>query len=159
MPRPKKRRTVQHPPLFQSIKPRGIPVCGLPRIELTLDEYEAIRLADYEKREHLEASEMMNISRSTFTRLIETARHKVARMMIDGGELIIEGGEIDLAHNLLYCRKCGEKIIVKWDNNISECPECNSDDLYDCFGKPHRLNRAGHHTAGKQRRRHRGGRS
>jgi len=45
---------------------------------LTIDEYEAIRLADYFGNEHLEAAKKMEISRSTFTRLIKNAHKKIA---------------------------------------------------------------------------------
>ena len=93
---PYRKRFVQRPPFFQNFKPSGIPRKMLKKVELTLDEYEAIRLADYLQIEHLEASEKMKISRPTFTRLIEKARQKIATVIIDGNELVIGGGNVNL---------------------------------------------------------------
>jgi len=55
-----------------------------------LDEFEAIRLADYEGLYHEKAAEQMNISRSTFGRIIDNARSKVADTIINGKALQIE---------------------------------------------------------------------
>jgi len=49
----------------------------LDQVVLSLDEYEALRLAYYMNLEHLQASKEMGISRPTFTRLIEKARQKM----------------------------------------------------------------------------------
>ena len=76
--RPKKERIVKHPPIHTVFKPMGRRKNEIEEIQLTLDEYEAIRLADLQGNEHSEASVKMNISRSTFTRLIEKARAKLA---------------------------------------------------------------------------------
>ena len=76
MPRPKKERKVHKPPIYSRFKPSGIPAKGLKEIILTLDEYEAIRLADFMGMLQEEAAAEMEISRPTFTRLIENARKK-----------------------------------------------------------------------------------
>lgn len=74
MPRPISNRIVHEPPLFTEFKPIGIPVRSLEQVKLSLDEYEAIRLADRIGLSHEEAAEEMGISRSTFSRLIEKSR-------------------------------------------------------------------------------------
>ena len=74
MSRPKKARLVEAPPLYTSFKPTGRPRKSLQRIELALDQFEAIRLADYEGLGHEEAAAQMAISRPTFTRPLEGAR-------------------------------------------------------------------------------------
>lgn len=56
MGRPKKERIVERPPLYTSFKPTGRPRKSLQRVELALDQYEAIRLADYEGLGHKEAA-------------------------------------------------------------------------------------------------------
>jgi predicted DNA-binding protein (UPF0251 family) len=103
----------------------------LQRTELTLDEYEAIRLADHEGLEHLAASEQMKISRPTFTRLIEKARHKVAEALIEGRELVFEGGNVDLVHTLLRCTDCGEVERKPVDEPLESCPDCGSENVED----------------------------
>jgi len=56
---------------------------------LSLDEFEAIRLADYEGLYHEEAAGRMNISRATFGRILDGARSKVADVIINGKALKI----------------------------------------------------------------------
>jgi len=57
---------------------------------LNLDEFEAIRLADFEGLYHEEAAQLMNISRATFGRIIDNARSKIADFIINGKALQIE---------------------------------------------------------------------
>ena len=84
MPRPQKSRLVRRPPRFTRFKPAGIPIRKIDEIFITLDECEAIRFADYLGFDHTTAAEEMEISRSTFSRLIENARKKVSQMLIEG---------------------------------------------------------------------------
>ena len=63
MSRPKKNRSVLKPPMFSEFKPVGVPSRVLVQTYLTLDEYEAFRLADHLGFGHEEASTEMNISR------------------------------------------------------------------------------------------------
>ena len=126
-----RKRRVNLPPKFHNFKPSGIPRNMLETILLTYDEYEAVRLADYLGKEHLEASKMMNISRPTFTRLIDRARKKIAQAIINGMELTIEGGNVDFANALYRCRACGEEEILPIDAEVEKCNECGSDDIED----------------------------
>ncbi len=126
MRQPYRKRRIDRPPEFVNFKPSGVPRNFLESVALTLDEFEALRLADYLGLEHLEASERMNISRPTFTRLIEKARTKLARVIVEGKELIIEGGNIDFAYTLQHCRDCGETIEEPFHEEVSDCPECGS---------------------------------
>ena len=77
------------------------------QILLTLDEFEAFRLADLIGLSHAEAADEMEISRSTFTRLIEKARKKIADFIIQGKLLTIEGGSIHFRNNIIHCQNCG----------------------------------------------------
>lgn len=90
MSRPKKDRCVRCQPNALYFKPRGIPLIDLEEVDLSLDELEAIRLADYEGLYHEQAAERMNISRSTFGRILGEARRKVAEAVVDGKALKIE---------------------------------------------------------------------
>lgn len=77
MPRPSNNRLVYEPPLFTEFKPVGVAVKSLRRNSLTLDEYEAVRLADQLGLSHEEAADEIQISRSTFSRLVAVARAKI----------------------------------------------------------------------------------
>ena len=94
MPRPKCCRHVCGVPDKNYFKPRGIPASDLEEVVLSLDEYEAIRLADYEQLYQEEAAARMNISRQTFGRIIEAAHKKIADVLMNGKALKIEGGEV-----------------------------------------------------------------
>ncbi len=106
----------------------GIPARLLERVDLSVDEYEALRLADYEGFEHKEAAEKMGISRPTFTRLIDQARKKIASGIIEGKEISIEGGDFQFIQHIVRCRSCGS--LSSYSQRAPEkCPECNEEDL------------------------------
>jgi predicted DNA-binding protein (UPF0251 family) len=98
-------------------------------VELTVDGFEAIRLADYLQMEHQQAADQMNISRPTFTRLIEKARQKLAQVIVEGKELVILGGNIDFVHTLRHCRACGEIIEQPFTERQEDCPDCGSSNV------------------------------
>ena len=129
MPRPRKDRIVHTPPLFKEFKPIGVNRNKLQTINLTLDEYEAIRLADNLSLSHLEASKIMNISRSTFSRLIDDARKKMSIFLLKGMTLEIDGGNIHFDNNIIKCQDCNYIFKTSIDEDIIECPECNSKQL------------------------------
>ena len=60
----------------RSFKPAGIPISQLKTIHMNLDEFEALRLVDYEGLSQIEASEEMHVSRATIQRLLNKARKK-----------------------------------------------------------------------------------
>jgi uncharacterized protein len=134
MPRPQYKRIVHEPPLFSEFKPLGIKGQDLEQILLTLDEYEALRLADYAGLSHAEAAEEMEISRSTFTRLIEKARKKIAEFIIQGKLLTIEGGSIHFRNNIIRCQNCGHMFKINIMTAVSECPACHSKSLINLAG-------------------------
>ncbi len=90
MARPKKCRCVNARPHTMYFKPRGIPLTDLHEVSIDLDEFEAIRLADYEGLYHEDAAGKMKISRPTFGRILSAARRKVAEGLIKGKALKIE---------------------------------------------------------------------
>lgn len=90
MPRPKKDRCVRCKPDATYFKPRGIPLIELEEISITIDELEAIRLADHNGLYHKDAALKMKVSRQTFGRIINEAHKKVAECLINGKALKIE---------------------------------------------------------------------
>ena len=61
---------------------------------MTLDEFEAIRLADLDGLYQEQAAAQMNVSRATFSRIIEAAHRKLADVLVHGKALRIEGGAV-----------------------------------------------------------------
>jgi predicted DNA-binding protein (UPF0251 family) len=76
-------------------KPGGVPAVS--QVRMTLDEFEAIRLADLEHLLQERAASRMGVSRPTFGRILAAARRKVAEALVLGRALRIEGGNADLA--------------------------------------------------------------
>jgi uncharacterized protein len=96
MTRPKCCRKIRCAPDVTYYKPRGIPASVLEEVRLTLDELEAIKLADLEGLYQEQAAGRMNISRQTFGRIIDSAHKKIADVLIHGKALKIEGGEVEI---------------------------------------------------------------
>jgi predicted DNA-binding protein (UPF0251 family) len=96
MPRPKKTRWIINHPGVTYFKPQGIPIRFLDQVELGIDEFEAIRLADFEGLNQEEAAPKMNISRATFGRIVTEARNKIANALVNGKAIRIEGGTVYL---------------------------------------------------------------
>lgn len=94
MPRPSHCRWIAGEPGSVLFKPAGVPTDELREVSMTLDEYEAIRLADGEGLYHEEASRRMGVSRTTFGRILESAHRKVAALLAGGCRLRLEGGHV-----------------------------------------------------------------
>jgi len=90
MPRPKKYRCIKCRPDTTYFKPRGIPLIELEEVSMSMDELEAIRLADYEGLYHEDAALRMKISRQTFGRILNIAHKKIAECLLKGKALKIE---------------------------------------------------------------------
>ena len=96
MPRPKKCRWINDHPGVTYFKPQGIPMRLLEQVELGVDEFESIRLSDFEGLSQEEAAPHMNVSRATFGRIVTQARNKIADAMVNGKAIRIEGGEVSI---------------------------------------------------------------
>jgi len=62
----------------------------LEEVMLSMDEIEAVRLADYDGLYHQDAADKMKISRQTFGRIVGSARKKMAECLLKGKALKIE---------------------------------------------------------------------
>jgi len=91
-PRPRIRRRVRFHPDVDYFKPAGIRMVSLEETVLTVEEFESIRLKDYEGMDQTEAAKKMGISQPTFQRIYESARKKIADALVNGKAIRIEGG-------------------------------------------------------------------
>lgn len=131
MPRPKCCRRIAGEPPCRTFKPAGVPANLLEEIILTMDEFEAVRLADFDGLYQEQAAARMNVSRQTFGRIVAQARGKVARVLVEGLVLRIEGGVIDMAAERIFlCRQCGHKWSVPCGTGRpASCAVCRSQDI------------------------------
>lgn len=127
MPRPKRIRKMTNPPHFKGFRPIGLHEDKHP-IVMNFEEYEAIRLSDFELLSQVEAANIMNISRPTFARIYESARRKVAQAFVGGHPIVFEGGKVYFDSEWFSCQNCG-----CWfnhpqkDQDVKNCALCGSD--------------------------------
>ncbi|MGQ9688353.1 MAG: DUF134 domain-containing protein [Desulfobaccales bacterium] len=107
MPRPRKCRLVRREPGVTFFKPQGIPLRLLEQNVITVDELEALRLADYLGMIHEEAAKQLQVSRPTVTRMLARAHQVIADALVNGKAIRIEGGDYILQGDEVVCPKCG----------------------------------------------------
>ncbi len=127
MPNRRRNRRVAMLPPMEGFKPFGIPLRELESVTLLCEEFEAIRLVDYENLTQEEASERMNISRPTFTRLYDKARKSVAKAFVEGKAIMIQGGNYITEDYWYRCQDCHETIATI--KPIKQCRNCDSDKI------------------------------
>jgi len=116
MPRPCCDRRVSGQPPAHVFKPAGVPMTALDEVILTLDEFEAIRLADLEQLYQEQAADRMGVSRPTISRILEAAHRKVADALVHGKALRIQGGPVLPPHGPRRCCPVHDRIGAVPDN-------------------------------------------
>ncbi len=128
-PRPTRLRRISNPPIISGFRPYGGKRSNYKSeaVFLHLEEYEALRLCDYELLNHQQASQIMNVSRPTLTRIYARARFKIAESFVLGKQIIIEGGKIYFDSEWFSCKTCN-CIFNNPDKQleIKKCPLCRS---------------------------------
>ena len=122
-------RKVSFIPPVNYFKPAGIPMSTLGQVNLLVEEAEAIRLKDLEGLEQQECAQKMNISRTTFSRILDSARQKIADALLNGKAIRIEGGNFEMAERRFRCIS-GHEWEVPFETMISAppelCPKCDT---------------------------------
>lgn len=138
-PRKHRPRKVSDPPVISGMKPYGLklPTEKKEAMFLYLEEYEALRLCDYDGMNHQDASLMMNVSRPTLTRIYIKARQKIATALVEGRQIIIEGGKVYFDSDWFACAVCGcffnhpDK-----QTDVDSCALCGSQTVSPCKSSP-----------------------
>jgi predicted DNA-binding protein (UPF0251 family) len=131
MPRPRCCRKISGRPLCALYSPGGISTSSGDAVSLTLDEFEALRLADFEGLYQEDAAGRMTISRQTFGRIIESAHRKVAQALIEAKVLRIGDGEFRAAERRSFlCDSCPHKrVLASETGQPAGCPRCQGGDV------------------------------
>ena len=90
MPRPIRRRKIERLPVYRSFSPDD--VTAVESIRMTVDEFEALRLLDGEGITQEACAARMHIARTTVTAIYDSARKKIADVLVHGKRLLITGG-------------------------------------------------------------------
>lgn len=129
MPRPKRIRRMTNPPHFKGFRPIGLPEEVQP-VLLNYEEYESIRLSDFEFHGQLEAAQLMGVSRPTFARIYESARRKIAQALVLGKAIVFEGGKVYFDSEWYLCNSCGCYFNhPAKEEEIKNCALCGSEDI------------------------------
>lgn len=99
----RKCRKVQSKPVCTCFSPDGKAAQGKGEIQLKLDEFEALRLADAKGLYQESAAKKMGVSRATFGNIINSARQKIAVALISGKTIQIGGGMVKLTSKGCGC--------------------------------------------------------
>ncbi len=128
MPRRRRLRKIVSPPGFKGYKPYGhIP--NNKNVELLYEEYEALKLADYDLMNQLDASKLMGISRATFARIYESARRKIAQAIVESREIKTVFGNAHLDKDWYICNQCHARFNLPDESMDRNCPICHSKNL------------------------------
>jgi len=84
MPRPKIKKLISQNPKITFYKPRGIPLSKLKAIEITHEEWEALRLKHVENLDQTASAQKMKSSQSTIQRILASAQKKLGRAVVQG---------------------------------------------------------------------------
>ncbi len=90
MPRPKRPRCIISRPIIKEFRPEGVEEKG--EITLSLEEFEAIRLIDFQGLDQSQAAEIMNVSRQTFGRILKIGRFNLSKALVNAYRLKVTGG-------------------------------------------------------------------
>lgn len=111
MPRPVKWRKVCCLPERNKFGPIGCVNNNLDYVNMTVDEYESIRLIDLQGLNQEECALQMNVARTTVQGIYIEARRKLADSLVNGKLLLIEGGEYKLCDGEGH--RCGKECYRK----------------------------------------------
>ena len=93
MPRPFRCRRIEQLPVYRSFSPDD--VAAAESVQMTVDEFEALRLLDDEGLTQEACAARMNIARTTVTAIYDSARKKSANVRVNGKRLLITGGHFE----------------------------------------------------------------
>jgi len=133
MGRPKKCRWVETEPGVTFFKPRGIPLRSLQQIVITVDELEAMRLADYLEMTQEEVAQRMQVSRPTVTRMLSRAHRAVAEALVHGKAICIQGGDYRVGQQ---CQSCGQWSVLGEEGEAAEGCACRDFEAKEDQPKP-----------------------
>jgi len=131
MARRRNLRRVVAPPGFKGYRPYGHSRHQQGAVELYYEEYEAIKLADYDSLNHLEASKIMGISRATFARIYSQARQKIALALVESREITTVFGYAFFDKSWYQCPVCHSKFTIPAQKEQAQliCPLCGSKEI------------------------------
>jgi predicted DNA-binding protein (UPF0251 family) len=128
MARPPKPRRICGVPQTCEFTPCGAQVVEC--VVLTVDEFETIRLIDDQGLTQEECAEQMNVSRTTVQSIYDSARKKLADVLVRGKALAIRGGSFEVCDDAPNCcrarcrRDSADSLPCAVGDDRTACPHC-----------------------------------
>lgn len=130
MARPFKQRRVCELPATSAFVPNTLG--SAETVEMTIDEYEVIRLIDHLKLTQNECAQQMNVARTTVQSIYDSARSKIADAIVNGKKLVIQGGNYSLCSDSSTCcgKDCAKRRCLNGQckKQIDNCLNCSKED-------------------------------
>ncbi|NJM14928.1 MAG: DUF134 domain-containing protein [Bacteroidales bacterium] len=114
------------PPRAKGFMPMGYYAREQDPVFLNLEEFESIRLLDYEGLSQTGAATIMEVSRPTITRIYQRARKKIATALTESRQVLIEGGHAIYNGNWFECTTCLCHFNVHGQLETMSCPLCGN---------------------------------
>lgn len=129
-------RRVSLVPPVTHFRPVDTQAAQIEEVRLLVEEAEAIRLNDLEGLDQEDCAQRMSVSRSTFSRILDSARHKIADALLNGKGIRIEGGNYEMAVRRFRCVS-GHEWDVPFEHLIAgppeACPKCDTPSVMPLF--------------------------
>ena len=127
MSRPTRCRRIERLPVFRSFSPDDI--TAEEQVEMTVDEFETIRLLDNEGLTQEACAVRMNIARTTVTAIYDSARQKLADALVNGKRLLITGGHCEMEPVVIQ-----QTLIEKGSNTMRIAVTYENGEIFQHFG-------------------------
>ncbi|MEG0829397.1 MAG: DUF134 domain-containing protein [Anaerovoracaceae bacterium] len=138
MSRPRKKRRVCCMPEVTVFAPLGIDQKYQP-VNMSIDEYETIRLIDLEGLSQDHCAARMSVARTTVQSIYDSARSKLANFIVNGTQLNIQGGEYLLCNESMspcghVCPK-GKCHLIKGGSKMKVAVTYAQGEVFQHFGQ------------------------
>ena len=104
---------------------------GTDAVQLNFDEFETIRLLDAEGLTQEKCAEKMGVARTTVTAMYDSARKKIAKVLVEGKSLVISGGNVRFN---ISKYECPGKLKTKGDNVMRVAVTYENGEIFQHFG-------------------------
>ncbi len=109
-------------------------------VGLNIAEFEALRLKHYISLTQKSSADTMGVSQPTFSRILEKAHEKITQALIEGKDIRVYGGTVNLKQDYkgYGCLNCDEEWkdeLASKDRHVN-CPNCNSKKVYFLVREP-----------------------
>ena len=130
MARPRRHKTLRHAPVMKGYKPFGVRYIDSEKVYILPEEYEVMKLIDYDGLTQEEAALMMKVSRPTITRIYQSYRKKISEAFVENKSILFETvNEYSTLVDEYYCENCKSFFDVPHNTEVNHCIHCGSENV------------------------------